>query len=87
MPKKKSSQRLKREVVRVEGQVPGKRSAEERTVMKSRVERYLLGNIILKRLLENRLLTKSEFKTLDKRNAQQSGLREKSIFRSSLEIE
>ena len=87
MSKKKSSQRLKREVVRVEGQVPGKRSAEERTVMKSRVERYILGNIILKRLLENRLLTKSEFKTLDKRNVQQSGLREKSIFRSSLEIE
>ena len=87
MSKKKSSQRLKREVVRVEGQVPGKRSAEERTVMKSRVERYLLGNIILKRLLKNRLLTKSEFKTLDKRNVQQSGLREKSIFRSSLEIE
>ena len=87
MSKKKSSQHLKREVVRVEGQVPGKRSAEERTFMKSRVERYLLGNIILKRLLENRLLTKSEFKTLDKRNVQQSGLREKSIFRSSLEIE
>ena len=87
MSKKKSSQRLKREVVRVEGQVPGKRSAEERTVMKSRVERYLLGNIILKRLLKNRLLTKSEFKTLDKRNVQQSGLRENSIFRSSLEIE
>lgn len=87
MPKKKSSQRLKREVVRVEGQIPGIRSAEERTAMKSRVERYLLGNIILKRLLENRLLTKSEFKTLDKRNVQQSGLRENSIFRSSLEIE
>ena len=87
MSKKKSSQRLKREVVRVEGQVPGKRSAEERTVMKSRVERYLLGNIILKRLLENRLLTKSEFKTLDKLNVQQSGLRENSIFRISLEIE
>ena len=87
MSKKKSSQRLKREVVRVEGQVPGKRSAEERTVMKSRVERYLLGNIILKRLLENRLLTKSEFKTLDKRHVQQSGLRENSIFRSYLEIE
>ena len=87
MSKKKSSQRLKREVVRVEGQVPGKRSAEERTVMKSRVERYLLGNIILKRLLENRLLTKSEFKTLDKRNVQQSGLQANSIFRSSLEIE
>ena len=87
MSKKKSSQRLKREVERVEGQVPGKRSAEERTAMKSSVERYLLGNIILKRLLENRLLTKSEFKTLDKLNVQQSGLREKSIFRSSLEIE
>lgn len=87
MSKKKSSQRLKREVVRVEGQVPGKRSAEERTVIKTRVERYLLGNIILKRLLENRLLTKSEFKTLDKRNVQQSGLQENSIFRSSLEIE
>ena len=82
MSKKKSSQRLKREVVRVEGQIPGIRSAEERTAMKSRVERYLLGNIIL-----NRLLTKSEFKTLDKRNVQQSGLRENSIFRSSLEIE
>lgn len=50
MSKKKSSQRLKREVVRVEGQIPGIRSAEERTAMKSRVERYLLGNIILKRL-------------------------------------
>ena len=87
MSKKKSSQRLKREVVRVEGQVPGKRSAEERTVIKTRVERYLLGNIILKRLLKNRLLTKSEFKTLDKRNVQQSGLQENSIFRSSLEIE
>ena len=85
MPKKKSSQRLKREVVRVEGQIPGIRSAEERTAMKSRVERYLLGNIFLKRLLENRLLTKSEFKTLDKRNVQQSGLRENSIFRSPLE--
>lgn len=78
MSKKKSSQRLKREVVRVEGQVPGIRSAEERTAMKSRVERYILGNIILKRLLENRLLTKSEFKTLDKRNVQQSGLWENS---------
>lgn len=87
MSKKKSSQRLKREVVRVEGQVPGKRSAEERTAMKSQVERYLLGNIFLKRLLENRLLTKSEFKTLDKLNVQQSGLRENSIFRISLEIE
>ena len=31
MSKKKSSQRLKREVVRVEGQVPGIRSAEERS--------------------------------------------------------
>ena len=87
MSKKKSSQRLKREVVRVEGQVPGKRSAEERRTMKSRVERYLLGDIILKQLMRRRLLTKSEFKTLDKRNAQQSGLWENSIFRSSLEIE
>lgn len=85
MSKKKSSQRPKREVIRVEGQVPGVRSAEERLTMKTRVERYLLGDIILKKLLHRRLLTKSEYKTLDKRNIEQSGLRENSIFRSSLE--
>lgn len=85
MSKKKSSQRPKREVIRVEGQVPGVRSAEERFTMKSRVERYLLGDIILKKLLRRRLLTKSEYRTLDKRNIERSGLRENSIFRSSLE--
>lgn len=87
MAKKQSNRLVKREVIRVEGQVPGIRSVAERHALKSQVERYILGDIVLKKLLCRRLLTKSEFITLDKQNAHQSGLREKSIFRSSWDME
>ena len=87
MAKTQSKQLMKREVIRVEGQVPGIRSMAERHALKSQVERYIVGDIVLKKLLFHSLLTKSEFKTLDKQNAQQAGLWEKSIFRSSWDME
>lgn len=64
MAKKHSSQRSKREIIRVEGQMPDIRSESERISVMARIERYLLADVILKRAMLRGLLSKSEYRKL-----------------------
>lgn len=85
MAKKHSSQRSKREIIRVEGQRPDIRSESERISIMTRIERYLLADVILKRAMLRGLLSKSEYRKLAAEYADRRGLPERSIFRRFLE--
>ena len=53
MAKKQSSKRSKRDVIRVEGQKPEILSKAERVSVMSRIERYLLADVLLKRTMHH----------------------------------
>ncbi len=59
MSKKQSSPRSKRDVIKVEGQAPGLMPKAERIATMTRIDRYLLGDVILRRTWNQGLLTKS----------------------------
>lgn len=85
MAKKQSSKRSKRDVIRVEGQKPDILSKSERVSVMSRIERYLLADVLLKRTMHRCYLTKSEYRKLAAEYANQIGLPGNSMFRSFLE--
>jgi len=85
MAKKQSSKRSKRDVIRVEGQKPEILSKAERVSVMSRIERYLLADVILKRAMLRGLLSKSEYRKLAAEYADRRGLPGRSIFRGFLE--
>ena len=85
MAKRQSSQRSKREIIRVEGQKSDIRSESERISIMARIERYLLADVILKRALLRGLLSKSEYRKLAAEYADRRGLPGRSIFRGFLE--
>lgn len=81
MARRKATQQVKRDVIKVEGQRPPMRSLEERIFIMSRIERYILADIVLKRTLNLGLLTKTQYQRLTKEYADRRGLSENSIFR------
>lgn len=85
MAKRQSSQRSKREIIRVEGQKPEILSKAEQVSVMSRIERYLLADVILKRAMLRGLLSKSEYRKLAAEYADRRGLPGRSIFRGFLE--
>jgi len=85
MAKKQSTQRSKRDVIKVEGKKPDIRSASERIAIMARVERYLLGTVYLKRMMHLGFLTKSEYRKLSSEYADRRGLSPNSMFRGFLE--
>jgi len=85
MAKKQSTQRSKRDVIKVEGKKPDIRSASERIAIMARVERYLLGTVYLKRMMHLGFLTKSEYRKLSSEYADHRGLSPNSMFRGFLE--
>lgn len=85
MAKKHSSQRTKREAIRVEGKRPDIRSESERIAIMARIERYLLADVILKRAMVRGFLSKSEYRKLAAEYADRRGLPENSIFRGFFE--
>ena len=87
MAKKQSTPRFKRDVVKVEGQAPGLRPKKERIATRARIESYLLGDVILKRTRHQGLITKSEYRILEKTNAEHSGISSTSLFRQISEVQ
>ena len=85
MSKKKSAQQPKRDVIKVEGQRPSMRPLEERISIMSRIERYILADVVLKRTMNQGFLTKTQYRRLSKEYADRRGLPENSIFRGLLE--
>ena len=85
MSKKKSAQQPKRDVIKVEGQRPSMRPLEERISIMSRIERYILADVVLKRTMDQGFLTKAQYRRLSKEYADRRGLPENSIFRGLLE--
>lgn len=85
MAKKHSSQRSKREIIRVEGQRPDIRSESERISIMTRIERYLLADVILERIMHRGFLTKAEYRRLAAEYADKRGLPRNSIFRGFFE--
>ena len=80
-----SAQRSKRDVLKVEGQKPDIRSASERITIMARVERYLLGTVLLKRMMHLGFLSKQEYRRLSSEYADCRGMAKNSIFRGFLE--
>lgn len=85
MAKKQSSKRSKRDVIRVEGQRPDIRPKSERISIMSRIERYLLADVLLKRIMHRGFLTKAEYRRLAAEYANQRGLPSNSMFRDFFE--
>lgn len=85
MSKKKSAQQPKRNIIKVEGQRPSMRPLEERISIMSRIERYILADVVLKRTMNQGFLTKTQYRRLSKEYADRRGLPENSIFRGLLE--
>lgn len=85
MAKKQPSKRSKRDVIRVEGQRPNIRPKSERISIMSRIERYLLVDVLLKRIMHRGFLTKAEYRRLTAEYANQRGLPSNSIFRDFFE--
>lgn len=85
MAKKQSSKRSKRDVIRVEGQKPDIRPESERISIMSRIERYLLADVLLKRMMHRGFLTKAEYRRLAAEYADKRGLPGNSIFRGFFE--
>lgn len=82
--KLRSSQRLKHEIVKVVGKIPDRRSDAELISVMSRVDRYLLADVIFLRGLRRGILLRSEYLTLEKENADRCGLPANSLFRERL---
>ena len=87
MAKKQSATRPKRDVIKVEGKAPGLRPRKERIATMARIDRYLLGDVILKRTRHQGMITKSEYRMLEKENTTRSGISSTSIFRQISEVQ
>ena len=85
MSKKKSAQQAKRDVIKVEGQRPPMRPIEERIPIMARIERCILADIVLRRTMNQGLLTKTQYRRLSKDYADRRQLPPNSIFRGFLE--
>ena len=85
MAKKQATQRSKRDVLKVEGPKPDIRSASERIAIMTRVERYLLGTVLLKRMMRLGFLTKQEYRRVSAEYADSRGIPKNSLFRGFLE--
>lgn len=85
MAKKQSSKLSKRDVIRVEGQRPDIRSESERISIMARIERYLLADVLLKRMMHRGFLSKTEYRRLAVEYADKRGLPGNSIFRGFFE--
>lgn len=85
MAKKQSSKLSKRDVIRVEGQRPDIRSESERISIMARIERYLLADVLLKRMMHRGFLSKTEYRRLAAEYADKRVLPGNSIFRGFFE--